>query len=370
MSQPLRFLLSGGGTGGHIFPAVSIADGLRARFPHCEIEFVGALGKMEMEKVPAAGYPITGLPIAGFQRQRLAANFSLPWKILRSLWRCRSILLRFQPDVVVGTGGYASAPTLWMAQRMGIPTVVQEQNSYAGVTNRGVSQKARAICVAYDGLERWFPADRTFKTGNPVRAAVAALAAAPTTVNQRAEAAQKLGLNPAQPILVVLGGSLGARAINQAVEAAWPQWTAAGLQVVWQCGALYHAALADRLPQNTPGLQLTAFVQDMTAVYRAADLVISRAGAGTLSELACAGVPALLVPSPNVAEDHQTHNAQAFERAGAAVLLPETQLAELTVRVLELMANKDRRAALSAAAYTLALPGATEAIVEYIVQAL
>ena len=370
MSQPLRFLLSGGGTGGHIFPAVSIADGLRARFPHCELEFVGALGKMEMEKVPAAGYPITGLPIAGFQRQRLAANFSLPWKILRSLWLCRGILRRFQPDVVVGTGGYASAPTLWMAQRMGIPTVVQEQNSYAGVTNRGVSQKARAICVAYDGLERWFPADRTYKTGNPVRAAVAALAAAPRTDDQRAEAALKLGLNPAQPILVVLGGSLGARAINQAVEAAWPTWTAAGVQVVWQCGALYHAALAARLPQETPGLQLTAFVQDMTAVYRAADLVISLAGAGTLSELACAGMPAILVPSPNVAEDHQTHNARAFERAGAAVLLPETQRAELTDRVLELMADEDRRAALSAAAYTLALPGATEAIVEHIVQAL
>ena len=183
-------------------------------------------------------------------------------------------------------------------------------------------------------------------------------------------AARKLGLDPAQPILVVLGGSLGARAINQAVEAAWTNWTAAGMQVVWQCGALYHAALAARLPQNTPGLQLTAFVQDMTAVYRAADLVISRAGAGTLSELACAGMPALLVPSPNVAEDHQTHNARAFERAGAAVVLPESQLAELNAHVLELMANQDRRAALSAAAYTLALPGATEAIVEHIVQAL
>ena len=370
MSQPLRFLLSGGGTGGHIFPAISIADGLRARFPHCEVEFVGALGKMEMEKVPAAGYPITGLPIAGFQRQRLAANISLPWKIFRSLWLCRGILRRFQPDAVIGTGGYASAPTLWMAQRMGIPTVVQEQNSYAGVTNRGVSKKARAICVAYDGLERWFPADRTYKTGNPVRAAVAALATAPRANNDRAEAAQKLGLNPEQPILVVLGGSLGARAINQAVETAWPQWTAAGIQVVWQCGALYHEAIAARLPQNTPGLQLTAFVQDMTVLYRAADLVISRAGAGTLSELACAGVPAVLVPSPNVAEDHQTHNARAFERAGAAVLLPETQLSELNARILELMADVNRRAELSTAARSLALPNATEAIVEHIVQAL
>jgi UDP-N-acetylglucosamine--N-acetylmuramyl-(pentapeptide) pyrophosphoryl-undecaprenol N-acetylglucosamine transferase len=199
---------------------------------------------------------------------------------------------------------------------------------------------------------------------------VAALATAPRANNDRAEAAQKLGLNPEQPILVVLGGSLGARAINQAVETAWPQWTAAGIQVVWQCGALYHEAIAARLPQNTPGLQLTAFVQDMTVLYRAADLVISRAGAGTLSELACAGVPAVLVPSPNVAEDHQTHNARAFERAGAAVLLPETQLSELNARILELMADDNRRAELSTAARSLALPNATEAIVEHIVQAL
>jgi UDP-N-acetylglucosamine--N-acetylmuramyl-(pentapeptide) pyrophosphoryl-undecaprenol N-acetylglucosamine transferase len=369
MSAPLRFLLSGGGTGGHIFPAISIADGLRARFPHCEIEFVGALGRMEMEKVPAAGYRITGLPIAGFQRKRLLANVGLPGKIASSLVQVYRLLRRFQPDVVIGTGGYASAPTLWMAQRMGIPTVVQEQNSFAGVTNKWVSKRAAAVCVAYDGMEQWFPAGITHKTGNPVRAAVAALAQHPVTSEQRSAAALRLGLDPHRPILVVLGGSLGARAINQAVAQAWPQWTAEGIQVFWQCGALYYDGLQKQLPE-AKDVHLTAFVQDMPAVYQAADLVISRAGAGTLSELTCAGLPALLVPSPNVAEDHQTHNARALEKGGAALLVPETQINTLSARVLEAFGQPDELATLRRNSLAMALPGATEAIVEHIVQAL
>jgi UDP-N-acetylglucosamine--N-acetylmuramyl-(pentapeptide) pyrophosphoryl-undecaprenol N-acetylglucosamine transferase len=370
MSAPLRFLLSGGGTGGHIFPAISIADGLRARFPHCEIEFVGASGRMEMDKVPAAGYRITGLPMAGFQRKQLLANAGLPWKIASSLVQCYRLLRRFQPDAVIGTGGYASAPTLWMAQRMGIPTLVQEQNSYAGVTNRWVSKRAAAVCVAYDGMEQWFPAGITHKTGNPVRAAVAELAQHPVTPEQRNAAAVRLGLDPLRPILVVLGGSLGARAINQAVAQAWPQWTAEGIQVFWQCGGLYHESLRKQLPAEAKDVHLTAFVQDMPTLYQAADLVISRAGAGTLSELTCAGLPAFLVPSPNVAEDHQTHNARALENAGAAVLVPETQISTLSERVLEAFRQPDELARLRQNSLALALPRATEAIVEHIVQAL
>ena len=369
MSKALTFIVSGGGTGGHIFPAVSIADGIKDRFPHAEILFIGALGRMEMERVPSAGYPIVGLPISGLQRKHWAKNFSLPLKIIASLWKVYRTLRRVRPDVVIGTGGYASAPTLWMAQRMGIPTVIQEQNSYAGITNQWVAPRAKAICVAYSGMEKWFPSDRVFLTGNPVRNMVARLADAPRKTEHKKRAVSALGFDPNRPLVVVLGGSQGARAINQAIEKWAPLWLADGIQVLWQCGALYKTALQKSIVPH-PDLQWMPFLDDMLTVYKAATLVVSRAGAGTLSELACAGLPVVLIPSPNVAEDHQTHNAQALVDKNAAIMVREKDIHTVDSAVRQLIQDEARREALASAIRSLAKPRATEEIVEHIVQAL
>jgi UDP-N-acetylglucosamine--N-acetylmuramyl-(pentapeptide) pyrophosphoryl-undecaprenol N-acetylglucosamine transferase len=363
MPNPLRIILSGGGTGGHIFPAVSIAHEIKARYPHAELQFVGALGRMEMERIPAAGYPITGIPIAGFQRKALHKNLGLPLKILRSLSLVRQLLQRTKPHAVIGTGGYVSGPTLFMAQRLGIPTLIQEQNGFAGWTNRLVSRQAKAICTAYPNMESVFPPAQTIQTGNPVRPDIAAMAEGMPSAADRASAKTALGFDPNRKLILILGGSQGARAINQAVEHAQTSWLDAGHQLLWQCGKFYFTDLNERLGSSTDR-QIAAFMDDMVMAYRAADLVVSRAGAGTLSELCCASAAAILIPSPNVAEDHQTHNALSLHDRGAALHLPETQADQVGRLVLDYLGDAEKLEGLRAGARALAQPRAAQEIVD------
>jgi len=363
MTEPLRILISGGGTGGHIYPAISIAHAIVQRHPKAEIAFVGALGRMEMHMVPDAGYPITGIPIAGFQRKAMHKNLGLPFKLLKSLWSVWQLIQAFKPHAVIGTGGYVSGPTLKVAQMMGIPTLIQEQNSFAGKTNRLLAAKAHAICVAYPGMEKVFPPERIHFTGNPIRPAIAAMANQICTPAMRSEAKMAMGLDPDKALVLILGGSQGARAINQAVEASESTWLAAGHQLLWQCGKLYHEDLSQRLPQRS-GRQLKAFIKDMPTAYRAADIIISRAGAGTLSELAAVAAAAILIPSPHVAEDHQSHNARSLSEQGAALLLPESEVEGLADRVMNLLADSTALDSLRSAASSMAKPHASAAIVQ------
>lgn len=310
-----RIVVSGGGTGGHIFPALSIADELKSRLD-AEILFVGADNRMEMTRVPEAGYKIIGLPVAGFDRKRPWRNIGVLMKLFKSLRMSRKIITDFRPDIAIGVGGYASGPTLKAAQRAGIPTLIQEQNSYAGVTNKLLGEKASAICVAYDNMERFFPAEKIIKTGNPIRGALL------NSTESVESARQKFGLEPGRPTLLIVGGSLGALTINESVEAGIKKLAESGIQVIWQTGKNF----GNRGPEAAAGLKgviVTPFISDMAAAYRAADLVIGRAGAGSISELQALGKPAILVPSPNVAEDHQTHNARALSDRGAAVLVTD-----------------------------------------------
>ena len=362
MAEQLRIIISGGGTGGHIFPAVSIAHEIQARYPQARILFVGAEGRMEMERVPAAGFPIEGIRIAGFQRKKLLVNLSLPGKIWSSLKRVRAIMERERPHLVIGTGGYVSGPTLWVAQRMEIPTLIQEQNSFAGWTNSWLSKKAGAICVAYPGMESAFTADRIRFTGNPVRPDLAALAGTPTTETLRADAKLALGFDPIKPLVLILCGSQGARAINEGVAACENMWRSSDIQIFWQCGRFYAQDLIARFGQGR-GRQISAFIDDMPSALRAADLVLSRAGAGTLSELTCAGSAAVLVPSPNVAEDHQTHNAQSLVAAGAAIIMPEINIANLCGHVHGMLYRPDELELLRGNARKLAKPHAAADIV-------
>lgn len=326
--KPYRIILSGGGTGGHIFPAVSIADELRRRHPDADILFVGAQGRMEMTRVPEAGYRIVGLPIAGIQRSLSLSNLAVPFKVISSLWRARSIVRRFRPDVVIGTGGYASAPVLFAASLAGVPTLIQEQNGFAGLTNRILSRRARVICVAYEGLEKVFPREKIVFTGNPVRSSIT-----DAGLSQR-QAKETFGLNTEKKTFLVLGGSLGARAINEAVYANLDIFLENSAQLLWQCGRTYYARyreMLDRLIEAYPDkhyasrVALLPFISEMDLAFAAADAVISRSGAGTLSELCIVGKPAILIPSPNVAEDHQRHNAQALSSRSAAILIPESE---------------------------------------------
>ncbi|MDE6038586.1 MAG: undecaprenyldiphospho-muramoylpentapeptide beta-N-acetylglucosaminyltransferase, partial [Paramuribaculum sp.] len=335
--KPLRVLVSGGGTGGHIFPAVSIANAVRRRHPDAEILFVGALGRMEMERVPAAGYEIVGLPVAGFDRRRLWRNFSVIVKLMRSLRKARKVLRDFRPDIAIGVGGYASGPMLKAAQKKGVPTLLQEQNSYAGVTNKLLAKKAKAICVAYDGMERFFPAEAIIRTGNPVRYEIA------NASTPRDEAKRALGFDPERPLLLVVGGSLGARTINQSIAGSLDKILSTGTQVLWQTGKLYiDECQAAAEPHKD--VKATAFISDMAMAYRAADLVVARAGACTISELQLLGVPAVLVPSPNVAEDHQRKNALALADRDAAVMVLDADApAQLATVVAELLADAPRR---------------------------
>lgn len=360
--RPLRVLVSGGGTGGHIFPALSIASALKRRQPEAEILFVGAEGRMEMERVPAAGFPIKGLPVAGFDRRRPWRNFKVLWKLFKSMRRARRILRDFNPDIAVGVGGYASGPMLKQAQKHGVPTLLQEQNSYAGVTNRLLGKKARAICVAYDGMDRFFPADRIVMTGNPVRRNLA------DRMPSAAEAREALGFDPARPLLVVVGGSLGARTINNSMAAAIDSILAAGVDVLWQTGKLYYDEFAP-MAEGRKGLKIVPFITDMNTAYAAATLVVSRAGAGTISELQILGKAALLVPSPNVAENHQFKNAMALVDRDAAVMVTDADApARLGAEVLGLIADESRLQRLSDNIRAMALPDADELIVDRILE--
>lgn len=359
MSKKLRILISGGGTGGHIFPALSIANAIKRRHPEAEILFVGAEDRMEMERVPAAGYEIVGLPVAGFDRKRLWRNFGVLLKLYKSMRKAGRIVRDFRPDIAVGVGGYASGPTLKAAQRQGVPTLVQEQNQYAGVTNKLLAAKAEAICVAYEGMERFFPADKIILTGNPVRAD---LLDCPLTPEQ---ARERLGLKPDCLTVLALGGSLGARTINESVEAMLDSLPE-GVQVMWQTGKLYAEECA-AVARGRANVVATPFISDMAAAYRAADLVISRAGAGTISELQLLGKPVVLVPSPMVAEDHQRKNAQSLQERGAAEMILDAEAKEkLPAAVRELLGAPHRLKNLTENISRMALPDSAERIVDQI----
>lgn len=355
----MRVLISGGGTGGHIFPALSIADEVKRRHPDAEVLFVGAQGRMEMTRVPAAGYEIVGLPVAGFDRKRLWRNVAVLIKLWRSMRRARKVLREFRPDVVVGVGGYASGPMLKEAQRRGIPTLLQEQNSYAGVTNKLLAKKAKAICVAYEGMDRFFPAESLVLTGNPVRAALTQCSLT------QAEAKKQLGFDPGRQLVLVVGGSLGARTINEAVATALPVLADKKIQVLWQTGKFYIDRCAPEAEPYAPDVRATAFVDDMAVAYRAADLVVSRAGASTISELQLLGKPCVLVPSPNVAEDHQRKNAMALVKHDAAVMIEDAEAEQkLGKEVVELLSHQEKLDTMGANVKAMALPDSARHIVD------
>lgn len=358
-----RILISGGGTGGHIFPALSIANALKRRLD-AEILFVGADNRMEMEKVPAAGYEIKGLPVAGFNRKNLFKNIGVLLKLRRSISMARKIVEDFKPDIAIGVGGYCSGPTLKAAQRAGVPTLLQEQNSYAGVTNKLLAKKAGKICVAYPGLERFFPADKIVLTGNPVRKDILE---SPVT---KEKAREMFGLNPNLPTVLVVGGSLGALTLNESLEAGIRRLNEKGIQVIWQTGKNFGDRGVSAV-KNLKGVVVTKFISDMAAAYVAADVVVSRAGAGSISELELLGLPAILVPSPNVAEDHQTKNARALSDKGAAVLVTDADArTKLVDEIISLIGDKDRLLSMSAEIKRLALPDSDEKIVDEIVKLL
>ena len=324
MEEKIRIIISGGGTGGHIFPAVSIANALKAQHPDIEILFVGAEGRMEMHRVPAAGYQIIGLPVAGFDRKHLWKNISVLIKLVRSQLKARQIIKDFKPHAAVGVGGYASGPTLKMAGMMGIPTLIQEQNSYAGVTNKLLAKKACKICVAYEGMERFFEKDKIILTGNPVRQGLL------NHTLSREAAIQSFGLDPQKKTILIVGGSLGARTINNRVMHGLEKIKMSGVQFIWQTGKFYieEAKATVTKAGDLPMLHPTDFISDMAAAYSAADLVISRAGAGSISEFCLLQKPVILVPSPNVAEDHQTKNALALVNKDAALYVKDMEAEE------------------------------------------
>ena len=361
-----KIILSGGGTGGHIYPAVAVAEALRRRSGgDAQILFVGAEGRMEMEKVPALGYPIVGLPVAGLQRRLEPKNLAVPFKVVRSIRMARRTIRDFGADIVVGFGGYASAPVLWAAQRMGVPTLIQEQNSYAGLTNKILAKRARRICVAYDGMERFFPADRIVRTGNPLRGGFSKSGA------DRAEALRYYGFAETRPTVLVVGGSLGTRTLNETMK----EWIArqggeAPVQVIWQTGKYYEREMREFLAAHpTKNIWQGAFIDRMDLAYAAADAVISRSGACTVSELCLAAKPAIFVPSPNVAEDHQTKNAQALVSQGAALLVPDAAAVGRAMdEAVAVLADGERLKALSAAIEKLATPRAAEAVADEILE--
>lgn len=360
----MKVLISGGGTGGHIFPALSIANAIRRRQPDAEILFVGALGRMEMERVPAAGYDIEGLPVAGFDRKRLWRNFGVLWKLWKSMRKARRIVRDFRPDIAIGVGGYASGPVLKQAQKHGIPTLIQEQISYPGVTNKLLAHKAKAICVAYEGLERYFPADKIIMTGNPVRKDLEEC-----PLSQR-EAKRELGFDPDRPLVLSVGGSLGARTVNEAIAASLATLRDKGVQLLWQTGR-YGADRFQGIAKDYDNVQATTFITRMDLAYKAADLVVSRAGAGTISELQILGKPVILIPSPNVSEDHQRHNAEALSTRGAAVMiLDKDAVRQLSESIVSLIDNPEAREDLSARISRMAMRDADDKIVDLIVKAV
>jgi len=359
-----KVIISGGGTGGHIFPAVAIADELKRQFPSIELLFIGAEGKMEMEKVPQAGYKIIGLPISGLQRKITLQNLALPFKIIKSLLLARKVIKNFNPEIVIGVGGYASGPTLKMAALLGIPTLVQEHNSFAGKTNMSLSKKAHKLCVAYEGMEKFFPKNKIVLTGNPVRFEV-------TQIEGKREAAiAHYQLDASKPVLLVIGGSLGAKTLNESIIAGIEQFQQHGIQLVWQCGKLYFDDLTNRLKgKDLTGIHLTQFIAKMDLAYAAADVIISRAGAISVSELCLVHKPVILVPSPNVAEDHQTHNAMALVNKNAAILVKDSEARNQLVDVaIDLLNNKEKQQTLAQNIAQLGKPNATKDIVAEIVK--
>ncbi len=353
-----RFIISGGGTGGHIFPAIAIADELKRRLPEAEILFVGAKDRMEMQKVPQAGYPIEGLWISGLQRKLSWQNLLFPLKFISSLLKSRSIIKRFKPNAVIGTGGFASGAVVKVAGQMGIPTFIQEQNSYAGITNKMLAKNAHKICVAYDAMEQFFPKEKIVKTGNPIRDGLLNIG------EYRSEGLSYFHLDSQRKTLLVLGGSLGARRINQLIEQQLPLFEQLGVQVLWQCGKLYYE---EYKKYNSEQVRVLAFIDRMELAYAAADVIISRAGASSVSELCVVGKPVIFIPSPNVAEDHQTKNARAIADKQAAILLRESELNEQFANTFsKLIADEAQQEALSAHIKALAQPNATKDIVNLI----
>ena len=375
----MKYLISGGGTGGHIFPAVSIANALRELDPQADILFVGALGRMEMERVPQAGYKIIGLPVRGFNRKQPWKNISVVWDLLRSMVQARRIVREFRPDVGIGVGGYASGAAMKVAAKMGVPILLQEQNGFAGVTNKLLKDDAQKICVAYEGMERFFPAEKILLTGNPVRQDLVHGSKEQAIAYLQKEYGIAFSLE--RPTLLIIGGSLGARTINQALLAGVQQLLDQGIQVIWQTGKTYYEQIRSQL-SNCPGAQasspaklsnspivVTPFLTNMPDLYALADLVISRAGASSISELCLLGKPAILVPSPNVAEDHQTHNAMALVKKEAAVLVKDADAQQqLIPTALALLQDHARLSALSEHILTLAQPDSARRIAEEVMR--
>ncbi len=365
-TENLNILISGGGTGGHIFPALSIANEIRRRNPNANILFIGASNRMEMEKVPAAGYRIEGLEVSGFDRKNLFKNVSVLIKLFKSMRKARRIIKDFNPDIAIGVGGYVSGPILKEAQKLGIPTLIQEQNSYAGVTNKLLSKKVAAACVAYDGMEKFFPADKIVITGNPVRRGLLDCELTPQ------EARKKFGLNPDKRTILIVGGSLGARTINQSIAAGLNEIAKSDIQIIWQTGKLYDSTAKSALETIKCGNVLQyPFISDMDVAYRAATLIVSRAGASSISELQLLGKAAILVPSPNVAEDHQTKNAMALVKNDAAVMVTDAESpATLVSTMIELCNNDMKLQSLSTNIEKMALKNADEKIVDKVMEVI
>ena len=364
VSEELRVIVSGGGTGGHIFPAISIANAIRQLCPQAKILFVGADGRMEMQRVPAAGYEIKGLPICGFDRKNLLKNFLVLYKIWKSQRMAKKIIKAFKPMAAVGVGGYASGPTLNMAAKMGIPCLIQEQNSYAGVTNKLLAKKAEKICVAYEGMERFFPAEKILLTGNPVRQSLL-----DSTISQE-EALATFGLDKQKKTILLVGGSLGARTINESVLGHLKEIESSGLQFIWQTGKFYSQHIAEQMKKNgqPKNLVVMDFITDMAAAYKAADLVISRAGASSISEFCLIGKPVILVPSPNVAEDHQTKNAMALAMRGAALFMSDQEAGEKLINLaITTVKDDDQLKSLSENILKMALPNSAEIIAKEVI---
>ncbi|SHM81434.1 undecaprenyldiphospho-muramoylpentapeptide beta-N-acetylglucosaminyltransferase [Polaribacter sp. KT 15] len=358
MKQSINILISGGGTGGHIYPAIAIANELKLRYPDANFLFVGAKDKMEMEKVPQAGYDIKGLWISGVQRKLTSDNLSFPFKLMSSLWNASKIIKKFKPDVAIGTGGFASGPTLIMAGKKGIPTLIQEQNSYPGITNKLLSKKAEKICVAYDNLERFFPLNKIVKTGNPVRQDLLSIH------TKREEGQTFFKLDKSKKTVFVLGGSLGARKINELIASNLDFFEKQDVQLIWQCGKLYFEEYKKYNPKEN--VQVHQFINKMDFGYAAADVIISRAGASSVSELCIVGKPVIFIPSPNVAEDHQTKNAKSIVDKQAALMIKESNLDTFSVVFESLMKDTSKQETLSKNIKELALPSATKNIVDEI----
>ena len=356
-----RIIISGGGTGGHIFPAIAIADELKKRNPNADILFIGAEGKMEMEKVPAAGYEIEGLKIVGFQRKLTLSNLLLPFKIVGSLMKARSIVKEFKPQVIVGVGGYASGPALKAATMMRVPGVLQEQNSFPGKTNKILAKSVQKICVAYEGLDKFFPEEKIVMTGNPVRSEMVMID------GKKDQGIKHYGLDPHRKTVLIIGGSLGAKTLNESVIGKLKEVNDSGIQLIWQCGKLYYPAL-ENLERELPGsIKMVQFIDRMDLAYAAADIVISRAGAISVSELCLVGKPVILVPSPNVAEDHQTKNAMALVNKNAAILVKDKEARHVLItEAVSLLSDIEKCNELCANIKSMAMPNATSEIVNTI----